>query len=790
MDGSFTVLVDKDVTIHSLVIGYGGSDIRLTVDTGVTFTVIGSLDILCPSFTVLGKLIVSTVEWSGQYLIGSSSVGSSGISKGQVIVSNLLLVHQGLYSQKYLSDIIITNQKNFTVGTSMDYDNQYIYCQYCQVINEKNATMLINGVQLHLNHRPSQSDSDGFGAGIINEGCVVSTSANSYSTRYLYWDLRNNGTVKVLNLRYQRSSYVRFRGRVVNNGLIQFYMTIIYLERTVWILPSNGSWEIYGYPYRSPNIPEPIGQGQQWQWNEFLTDVYQNISADLWDPSSSASVHLHNLYDGGEFHFNNLTAFGRVEFQSYQVQSTNIYFSRGLHLGHLGEMQLQQYSSSTNDNNRLVVGESGAGDFDVSLATIGGGWTLEVCSGSAVKTYKRLVIDEVGQFIVQPGKKRVHLSKFVGLKSAGLLRISGRRNCTVNGDIYVKGTLDISNSTLGVTSEFQFSQGSVVGQSSQLYIYKLGNVSSNLGKTVDGIGVHIKRPLQIPNGIVEYFQYRVDTPLTSKMLTISYFPSGSSSNYYTLPPEFDDPATEPNMAEFVDRLDRRNQYYGNSPIAVTSTFGWFDTVSPDSFTFNYAARMWTFLQIDQQGSYTFFFDSGYGMRVRLWINDVVVFTGSLYSYLVSDRGTAGPYTLSPGLNRLRIDFIQRWNSGNALIVTYSGPSFNDSLLPQDKMFGRKKFANGTVEYANPRFNITKFLPFESTLKVGGKGLILAKNGASVIVDKTGVLEVTDDITWFSHTSFGIKSKIVNSGKVIKTGDDGVATFFADYIFKRWLSHII
>ena len=784
--GSYTVLIDKDVTIHSLVIGSGSSSIGLNIDTAVTVNITGSLEILCPHATVLGKLVVNTLQWSGQYLDGSSAIGSS-TNKGQVIVFTLFLVKQGLYNQKYLRDIIITNENNFTVDVSMDSYSRYLDCQYCQVLNKKNATFLINGVQLYLNGRPSQSDSDGFGAGIINEGLVIITSANSYLYKYWYWDLRNTGTVKVLSGYYQSSSYVRFYGRIINNGLIQSFMTYVYFESSVWIQPSSGSWEIYGYPYRSSNAPTPVGQRQQWQWNEFLRDVYQNISADLWNPDNTITVYFRYFYSENKLHFNNLTTFGHVLFQTYYVRSTAIHFAQGLHLGSLGEMQLQQYSSSsTNDNNRLVVGEAGWGDFDANLVTVGGGWTVEIGSGSAVETYRRLVIEEGGKFIVQPGAKNVQLMKFVGIKSTGILSISGRKNSSINGDIYVRGTLNISNSTMGVTGEIRFTQGAITGQSSQLHIYKLGSIRGNFGKTIDGVEIHIRRLLLAPNSaIVEYFQYRVDTDLTSRLNGINNFP-GSGSSSYSLPPEFNDPATEPNTAQLVEGLDRKNEYYGSSPIAVTSTFGWFDTNSPDSFTYLYAARMWTFLQIDQKGSYTFFIDSGYGMRVRLWINDVVVFTGSQWLYLVSYKEKAGPYSLNTGLNRIRIDFIQErsyWSSQNALLVTYSGPSFSERPLPQDKMFGMRTFANGTVKYANPKFNATKFLPAKSILKVGGQGLLLAKNGASVMVDKTGILEVTDDIIWFSHTLLGSKSKIVNSGQVIKTGDDGVATFYADYISK-------
>ena len=744
------------MNVRGLLIGSNNLKVRLIIYKRITFNVTESLNILCRRTIILGKLVANIFQWSGKSLDGS--VGSS-ITKGQVIVSTRFIVKRGLHDWKYLTDISITNENNFTFDTSMDSDTRRVYCRFCRVENKKNATFLINGVQLHLsmNDRPQQSDNDGFRAGIINEGQVIITSTNYYSNRCLSWDLRNTGTVKVLLARYQGSSSVSFHGRVINNGLIQTYMTNVYFEKSAWIQPSSGSWEIYGYPYRSQNAPGPAKQGQQWQWNEYLTDVYQNTSADLWDPGNSITLSFRYFHSEQKLHFNKLTTFGRVLFQTYHVRSTTIHFAQGLLLGNLGEMQLQQYSgySSSNDddddddddddnnnnnnnnNNKLIVGESGKGDFAANLVTIGGGWTVEVGSGSAVKTYRRLVIQEGGQFIVQPGDRNLELMKFVGIKRAGILNISGRNNTSVKGDMYVRGTLNISSSTLGVTREFRFTQGSLIGRSSHLHICKLGNISSNFVKIIDGVEIHISAPLTAPSScIVEYFQYRVDTDLTSRLNGIWCFPSNKN---YSLPPEFDDPATEPNAAQLVEGLDRKNEYYGSSPIAVTSNFGWFDLNSTDSFTYWYAARMWTFVQIDDQGLYTFYVDSGYGMRVRLWINDVVVFTGNLSNYLVSNKENAGSYLLKTGLNRLRVDFIQGsayWRSENALLVTYSGPSFSERPLSQDKIFGRREFANGTLEYANPKFNTTKFLSSESTLKVGGRGLVLAKNGASVMVNKT------------------------------------------------------
>jgi hypothetical protein len=654
----------------------------------------------------------------------------------------------------------------------------------------KNATFLTNGVQLYLEEkgRPTQLDGDGFGAGIINEGQVIVTTTNYNSNRSFSWDLRNTGAVTVLTSRFRGSSSISFYGRIINQGLIKLYMTDIYFENSVWLQRSRGSWEIYGYPYRPPNISDPAGQGKQWQWNEYLVDVYLNLSKDLWNPERPIAVWFREFRSQRKpYFFNKLTAHGRVLVQTYNVQYITIDFAQGLFLGNLSEILLQRYSYSTSRDSthksKLTIGGSPEGDFDANMVFIGGDWILEVGKHSTVRTYSRLVIEEGGQFIVQPGPYAVELMMFVGIQRTGILSISGRRKALIKGDIYVRGTLNISSSTLDVAGEFRFTGGALIGQSSRLNINKLGNISGDLVKIIDGVAIYVRRPSSTRSSVVvEYFQYRVDTDLRQSVTDIWSFPG---KRQHSLPREFDDPSTEPNTVEFVKGLDRKIKYYGSSPIAVTPNFDSFDFNSACSFTYLYAARMWTFLQIDQQGSYAFFIDSSYGMRVRLWINDEPVFTGNLSRHLISNKERAGPYYLPKGLNRLRVDFIQNgayWRSENALIITYSGPTFNETTIPQDRMFITKS-VNGTLQYANPMFNTTVFMPSNSRLRVGGKGLVLMKNGVSVVVKRTGILQVTDDTSWFSHVSLGSKAKIINSGQVIKTGGDGVASFFVNYTSK-------
>jgi hypothetical protein len=424
-------------------------------------------------------------------------------------------------------------------------------------------------------------------------------------------------------------------------------------------------------------------------------------------------------------------------------------------------------------------------EFTVSLATIQSGWNLAISPGTSLQTYRRLMVKENAMITVHPGDSPIKFVGIVGVQTTGTLTVHGR-DCTIEGDLFLSGTFNISSSTVRVSQNFVFTEGYIGGVSSSLYINKLGNITGNSQKTIEGTTLYVDRPSQsADNGVIaEYFQYRVSTDTTKRIQNLYYFPE-ESSGIYTLPKEFDMPQTEPNKMELLSSFDRLPQYYGNSPIAMTSTFGWFDTSSSESFTYGYACRLWAFLEISSPGLYVFYITTGYGLHIRLWINDDVVFLSDRYRPFLAKQST-DPQLLQSGRIRIRVDFIQRsslWTSENALVLTYAGPDFLEKPLPTSRLFARALSTESTVEYANPSFNTNdtaKLFPTYSTMTLSGVGLIFARNGANVVISQTGILDVVDDITWVSHSSFSGKSMIINSGMVIRSGIGGVATFFADY----------
>ena len=772
MSGSYIVMVDQNMTVQSLVIGSGRSNIQLLISSRVYFSITGQMKCLCPRVTILGHMNVGSLAWSGQYLYGSFSAGS-----GELVVPRLFLIEKGSYDQKYLYDIIIYNQMNFTIDSSLSSSSYDLRCQYCQIVNEQNATFLSNGISMSLTRR-SSSSTTGFGSGLVNKGIVVIRYSQSTSW---HWDIHNLGIVKVI-VKYRSSSVFRFYGWMINDGLFQVYGARVYVYNSARLYPCNGSYELYGYPFRDYRAPSPVGLSNEWQWKEYLRDIYQNISAGIWDTSYTYTMYIRSFYGSRYLHFNRMTGFGQVKIYVVYTRATTIYFSNGLHLGRLGQLSLQSYSStySQSNVNTVVVGTSG---LTVSLASIERGWNLIVL-GTVVQTYRRLMIDEEARVNIHPGTSPITLTGIVAVENAGTLIVYGR-DCTIEGDLYLAGTLNISNSTIRISEKFVFTQGYVGGESSSLYVNEIGNITGDSQKVIDGTSLYVERPTQsTDNGVIaEYFQYRVDTRVTNKIQSLYYFPEEISGTT-TLPLEFNLPQSEPNKVEFLSTFNRLPQYYGSSPIAITSTYGWFDTQSAESFTYGYACRLWAFLQIDHPGSYVFYVDTGYGLHIRLWINDQVVFLSNRYNRFLSKQST-DPQSLQTGRIRIRVDFIQQgsyWTSQNALVLTYSGPGFSEKSLPITSLFVRS-LSTGTVEYANPSFDVndtTKLFPLQSVMELSGIGLIFAKNGANVIITETGVLDVVDDITWVSHSLLSAKSMIINSGRIVRSGVSGVATFFAEY----------
>ena len=772
MSGSYIVTVDQNATVQSLVIGSGSSNIQLLIRSGVYFNITGQVKCICPRVTIFGHMNVGSLAWSGQYLTGSSSTGS-----GELVVSRLFLIERGSYDHKYLEDIIVNNQMNFTIDASLSSSAYNLQCQYCQIVNEKNATFLSNGIQMSLSHRSSISTT-GFGSGLVNKGTAIIRYSQS---TYWYWDIHNLGIVKVIDS-YRHNSYFRFYGWMTNDGLFQVYGGRMYVYSPAQLYPSNGSYELYGYPFRYSRAPSPVGLSNEWQWKEYLRDIYQNSSAGIWDTRSTCYLTIGSYYSQ-YLHFNRITGFGQVQMSVQSTRASTIYFSNGLYLGRLGQLFLYSYSSTVSqmEDNTIVVDKSG---FTVSLASIQRGWNLKISSDTFMQTYRRLMIKEDAMVDIHPGTSSIQLIGIVGVETSGTLTVHGR-DCTIEGDLYLSGTFNISSSTVRVSEKFVFTQGYIGGESSSLYVNKIGNFTGDSQKTIDGTSLYVERPIQsTDNGVIaEYFQYRVITDVTNKIQNLFYFPE-QSSGIYTLPLEFDLPQSEPNKVEFLSTFDRLPQYYGNSPLAITSTYDWFDTQSAESFTYGYACRLWAFLQIDHPGLYVFYVDTGYGLHIRLWINDQVVFLSNSYTYFLSKQST-DPQSLQTGLIRIRVDFIQEasyWTSRNALVLTYSGPGFSEKSLPITSLFVRS-LSTGTVEYANPSFDVndtTKLFTLQSTLELSGIGLIFAKNGAKLVITETGVLDVVDDITWVSHSLLSTKSMIINSGKIVRSGIGGVATFFAGY----------
>ena len=139
----------------------------------------------------------------------------------------------------------------------------------------------------------------------------------------------------------------------------------------------------------------------------------------------------------------------------------------------------------------------------------------------------------------------------------------------------------------------------------------------------------------------------------------------------------------------------------------------------------------------------------------------------------------GPYALSKGFHRLRIDFLQgssSWStSGNTLLVSYSGPGLTKRLIPKEKLF----YHNGT-SYAKPGF---MGLSQTGYCWLAGEGLILGQQSVTVDICSKCEFHVLDDVIWYSDAKLGGVTSFVNAGLLVRRDLPGTAAIYGKYIGK-------
>lgn len=136
-------------------------------------------------------------------------------------------------------------------------------------------------------------------------------------------------------------------------------------------------------------------------------------------------------------------------------------------------------------------------------------------------------------------------------------------------------------------------------------------------------------------------------------------------------------------------LDRLPRLYGNGFLAYLTDSLTYDNSLVFSFTYSYAARLWTYLKIDIAGLYTFYFNTASGLKCRLWVEDQLYFTSRQHADIFTEEKSPSIH-LNVGYRKLRLDYIQRspgWDKeGSAIIVLYEGPAISKQMIPHNKLY--------------------------------------------------------------------------------------------------------
>ena len=777
LEGIFLIIIPghSNVSVLSLTLGSALSFPELVVGHYGQLTVLDRLDVYARVTTINGLVTARHVTWAGERIRGSTFAGG-------IIVQGNFAVTRGLYKSKYLTNVNVTVWKSLSIDPSLnDYSYRW-YCDRCFVINRVTSTILANMIYWSV-HGYGPTQSDGFRVGLINYGLVV-IELDDCCSAYMSWDIRNYGEIKIVTKQYGRTYTMRMYGTWINYNLTQIYSTNFYFEND-YPLPeaSNGTWIVYGVPVRYRYAPDPVGQKVPGSWKEYLADVYQNSSEPstaLWEPFYRVSVSLRNSVFSasfpGVYSFNRFLSYGAVDIDTYRCRHTILQFKQGLYMGKQGKLNLQRYSSDDSSWNVLEVGDNT--ELTVGEALVQTGWNVTIGRGSIATFYRYVTVYGRGHLTSVKRSRLIFHDRLVGQTSSILDFSDGIVTC--HSDLSAHGTLDIGTGSLSVYGRWSLSEGSVTGLTGTIYAYGGWNISSDYEKTLKGINIHIASSANqslTKNGIVaDYFQYRVDTDRTSKLSALYSFP-GSGSSSYSLPSYFDNSSSVPNVERIETTLQRFPRLYGTGPLYFLSAGSSPDTDSPQSFTYSYAARLWTFLKVDVAGIYTFYFVPGYSLRLRLWIDDQLKETGTPQWLPFPSLVTSSPYYLAVGYRKLRIDYLvssSYWSStGSTLLVYYSGPGINRQLVPSNKLF-----CHDGMKYVKTSYKLTT-----NTAWLSGNGLILAQDAVNVTICSTCEFQILEDVLWYSDRSLGGVTTFINSGVLVRKGLPGTAAVYGKYTGK-------
>ena len=785
--------VTSDTTIANLTMTDTNSrTCAVQVLAGVTLTVTDTLTHGAYRLVVEGSVQTQTLMFSGYYLQGSSSQSNSQLpTRGVITATGSMVIRRGSFSTKYLQWISLVNNGSALMNTDMSSRN--LYCYGCILLNY--GTFVASEARFYITGTIPLPDADGFRIGVINRGTFVFNMATQV---YFYWGIKNYGTVNVLTIRWgsrYRLYCTNSNGVWVNKGTINLYMAQLYL-RYVEFRGDGGTVNVYGRPGVYESSPStPAGSYNRTAWSQYINILYGNIAAQqyYWRTDFVSYFTIYTSF-GRLFQGGRINTFGRAQVYLYWTYSTSTTtqpqvasFNQGLNLSPSTDLQINCGSSSNRLSRQIIHIGGSSPAFGQML--VGGGCQVRVASTSPMQVIGRLSVYQGAILEMNSALSKVFNNKVYVSTSAQFALVGG--TATFYDRLTVASSLNASSCMLMTQSTFIWSSGTIFGDAtSQLTTsgpaYILG---TSTPKKLQGIKLAINRQTQPSSGrvIAEYFQYRISTNRTRQLSSIQYWP-GQSTSTYSLPASFDNSTTIPTLTQLETSLQRPPSNYGSAPLDWRPTAYTSSSSSDISFSYNYATRIWFFLQIDTAGSYSFYINNGYSIGARLWINDKV--QSPIFPFYrinsVSDKdNTPITVSLSAGTVRMRMDYFVRtssyWNSwGQMLLISYSGPNIAKQFIPLSKVSWKRTVA-GKTEFANPdaAMNVSSTI---SQMDVRQDSLMFMTHGASISIGSSGLFNVLTDLSILAEvTTTGKRNQLTNAGELRKYGSPGVASFFLDYV---------
>ena len=766
ISGTYQIIIPSstNVQVANLQIGSAAATPELTVSLFSKLIVSDHLEVSANRIIVSGSVQAGRITWSGAYILSEMVSGFTG---GDITVERdflFALPPSGVpVNSRYFQNVKITIMGSFQCPYQLV---KALYCSSCTVNNYGNMT-----IQSALN---TQGSADA--AQLNNYGSFTFEVLNSLN---LYWNINNLGQLTAVGNTLSTSSrYMYNRGTWVNNGTVDFYLVTAYNfgQSNMRYPRSNGVWRVWGQPLLNSTQSTPSQYTAAGGSVAFLAQVYR--APITWDPSRVYTWQLQS-FSGSTLYLGQVETYGRVEVRFMGSSFSKFYIQKGIKMPALGTLLLGSSSLSA----QLIVPST------ASNATIGGlqlssGWRFECNVQSTVNFLGRVVLGGNTSISMSGNRNTVNFLNDLYTSRNSSLTFS---NVTVTSlKVDSQGVINLLSTHMVARDTFLWNAGSLVGRrsNSSLTLTQGCSVQGRYLKSLDGLLFSINfSPFYGPSSggvVVEYYQYRVPNPATGnppsspRLCTPCTSCSSSCVN-----PTFDNPLTKPNVVRLERDISQRSGPTYIGPVTYLPGGITANTSSSESFTYNYAVRRSSFLQIDVAGKYTFF-GIVYYSYTRLWIN------GTYFGY-ISQQSTPnrevsyGSINLQPGLIPIRVEYLFASSSSlsNMALFRYEGPNIPRQIVPATKLFFRQAAGGGQWKYASPAYSP----PTQSVCIVKDNSLNLIENAAEIYVSSSGVLDVQEDTLWYSQTSSSAPSFIINYGAIKKTAGTGAAVFIATLLNK-------